>query len=394
MKRQFYRWSRPALAIALVAGCACPTVRANTITVTTTADSGAGSLRQALQAAVAGDTIDFNLAYPAVIYPQNTLYINKDLTIAGPGAANLILDGNNSGNPMIQVPLPATATIIGLTMQHAGSSAIHLPQGALTINQCAFLNNLGSAIVSAGTLTVNDSAFTNNISSNLGGAIYNNAGASINRSSFTGNTASNGGGAIVNFGSMNIHYSTFTGNQTLGNNSARGGAILAGGSGGTLAIDTSTFNANTALGFGGAIHNESTLTLTGSTLAGNVSLLAGNGINTFSSLTVSRSILDGCNGTVTSAGDNIGNDGSCVTDSAILNDHANLDPLLAALANNGGPTKTMALQATSPAIDGVTVNAAACTGTDQRGVARPVGLRCDIGAVEMDFDTLFRNGFE
>ncbi len=391
MKRIFNTLGRCALAIGLLAGCVGAPLWAATITVTSTADTGAGSLRQALLDAAAGDTIDFNLVYPALIYPQTTLYISKNVMIAGPGAANLILDGNNAGYPMIQFPVAATATISGLTMQHAGASAIHLPQGTLTVNQCAFLNNLGSAIISSGSLTVNDSVFTDNASGNLGGAIYSNAAASINRSSFMGNTASSGGGAIVTFGGMGIHYCTFSGNQTLGNNSSRGGAISAGG---TLLIDTSTFNANTARGFGGAIHNEGTLTLTGSTLAGNVSLLAGNGINTFSSLTISRSILDGCNGTVTSAGDNIGNDGSCVTTSAILNDRANLDALLVGLANNGGPTKTMALQTASPAIDQVTINTAACTGTDQRGVTRPAGLRCDTGAVEMVSDTLFRNDFE
>lgn len=394
MKRIFNTLSRCALAIGFLAGGVGTPLWAATITVTSTADSGAGSLRQALLEAAAGDTIDFNLVYPALIYPQSTLFINKNVTIAGPGAAQLILDGNNSGNPMIQVPIAATATISGLTMQHAGASAIHLPQGTLTIHRCAFLNNLGSAIASTSALTVNESVFTDNASSNLGGAIYNNGSATIQRSSFTGNTASNGGGAIVTYGSMEIRYSTFSGNQTLGNNSARGGAILAGGNGGTLAIDTSTFNANTALGFGGAIHNESVLTLTGSTLAGNVSLLAGNGISTFSALTVSRSILDACSGTVTSAGDNIGNDSSCVSTSALLNDRANLDALLVGLANNGGPTHTMALQTASPAIDQVTVNTAACTGTDQRGVARPAGLRCDIGAVEMVSDTVFRHGFE
>jgi hypothetical protein len=54
----------------------------------------------------------------------------------------------------------------------------------------------------------------------------------------------------------------------------------------------------------------------------------------------------------------------------------------------------MALRSGSPAIDQVIVNAAACSGTDQRGFARPGGARCDIGAYERDGDLLFDDGFD
>ena len=57
---------------------------AATITVTSTADSGAGSLRQAVADASAGDTVDFNLTYPATItLTSGDININKDLTITG-----------------------------------------------------------------------------------------------------------------------------------------------------------------------------------------------------------------------------------------------------------------------------------------------------------------------
>jgi hypothetical protein len=58
------------------------------------------------------------------------------------------------------------------------------------------------------------------------------------------------------------------------------------------------------------------------------------------------------------------------------------DPLLGPLLPNGGPTQTMALSAGSPAIDQVPPGATACPGTDQRGVGRPQGPACDIGAYE------------
>lgn len=74
--------------------------------------------------------------------------------------------------------------------------------------------------------------------------------------------------------------------------------------------------------------------------------------------------------------------GTCVATSIPLNDRNNTDPLLNALADNGGPTQTFALQNTSPAINEVRINTGTCPATDQRGVGRPIGPRCDIGAVE------------
>ena len=60
-----------------------------------------------------------------------------------------------------------------------------------------------------------------------------------------------------------------------------------------------------------------------------------------------------------------------------------IDPLLGALADNGGPTQTHALLTGSPAIDaaGDCVADLSIT-TDQRGISRPQGTACDIGAFE------------
>jgi len=387
----FDRSNRRGLGFALLLAGTCAPAGAATITVTSAADSGAGSLRQALLDAAAGDTIDFDLAYPAVIHPQLMLFVTKSLTIEGPGAGNLTIDGNNSGDPMLEIINASVVTISDLTMEHAGGSALFVQQGTLTVNRCRFAHNLGSAIVNGGTLTVNDSVFDTNQTGNSGGAINNNAGASINTSSFIGNSAGVGGGAIYNSGGIVIHASTFSGNQAVGSNSSRGGAI---GSNGDMSIDDSTFAGNAASGFGGALQLDHAATVTTSTFDGNYSALGGNAVNTFAAFTVSRSILDGCNGTVTSAGDNIGTDGSCFADSIPLNDRGNVAARLAPLADNGGPTKTMALRSRSPAIDQVIVNAVSCSGTDQRGVARPSGARCDIGAYERDSDRLFDDGFD
>jgi len=73
---------------------------------------------------------------------------------------------------------------------------------------------------------------------------------------------------------------------------------------------------------------------------------------------------------------------------------ASANALTVTSADSAGPGTTMALQLGSPAIDQVILNAATCSGTDQRGFVRPLGARCDIGAIEMDLDKLFRNGFD
>jgi hypothetical protein len=65
------------------------------------------------------------------------------------------------------------------------------------------------------------------------------------------------------------------------------------------------------------------------------------------------------------------------------------DPLLGPLANNGGRTSTMGLKS-SPAIDGVAFNAPnASPATDQRGIARPQGVRHDLGAFEGTLNLLY-----
>lgn len=60
-----------------------------------------------------------------------------------------------------------------------------------------------------------------------------------------------------------------------------------------------------------------------------------------------------------------------------------VDPKLAPLVDNGGPTKTHALLSGSPAIDAGGTSAIGCLATDQRGVQRPQGRACDIGAFEV-----------
>ena len=85
----------------------------NTITVTNTADSGPGSLRDAIATAAPGDTINFSVQTPVPItLTSGELLINKNLTISGPGASSLAISGNNASRVFdigsgIQWPFPA-----------------------------------------------------------------------------------------------------------------------------------------------------------------------------------------------------------------------------------------------------------------------------------------------
>jgi predicted outer membrane repeat protein len=388
--------NRLCLALLLI-GSAIP-AWAGTLTVTSTADLGPGTLRKAVDDAMPGDTIAFALDYPATIFPITNITINKNLTIQGPGADKLTLDGGAFAFATLSIASGATVDISRLTLRNSALSGI-VNSGTLTVNRVVFSDNYsnayGGAIGNSGSLTVNDSTFSHNRAGNRGGAIYNNAGATFNRCSFTNNAATRDGGAIASFGNLEVNKSTFSGNTASGNFGGSGGAIY---NESTLTVKDSTLSGNSSSGAGGAIFTRGPITLSGSTMSGNGVPAGGSGnaIFNYSNVSISRSIIVGtCGGTLpVSAGDNIGSTDSCLYTDTDLNDRANANARLDALADNGGPTQTMLPQGNSPAIDAVRINTADCTGTDQRGVRRPSGVRCDIGAVELDFDTIFVDGFE
>ena len=114
--------------------------------------------------------------------------------------------------------------------------------------------------------------------------------------------------------------------------------------------------------------------------------------NSGSSMTLTNSILatngtdPSCSdesGTMVNGGHNLGSDTSCVSAGTSL---ASTEPMLGPLADNGGPTATMLPQPASPALD---AGGTACGSADQRGVLRPQGAACDIGAVEVEVEGLY-----
>jgi hypothetical protein len=390
------------LALLLLGSSTLPAWAA-TLTVTSPLESGAGTLRQMLFDADAGDTIVFDLNYPAVLQVSiGALTLGTPVSIVGPGAYNLALDATGNGQSIFIVPPGGSADISGLGLRNGSAGAVR-NGGMLTLSHMLFEDNRtpigggsGGAILNTGVLAVSDSIFRGNHGTSSAGALFNNGDATIERCSFIDNESPDGG-AIVNDGTMTVDASTFSNNRAVELFGGAGGAIR---NNAVMELTNSTLSGNECNGAGGAIHNHgvASLTIAGSTIMGNFAQNSpgATAIFRYGAVTISRSIIAGScgGGALTSTGDNLGTTGTCVPDSLALNDgnHANLalDPL----AQNGGPTLTRLLPPGSPAIDAVRINSADCTGTDQRGLPRVAGPLCDIGAVEMESAAIFADSFE
>jgi CSLREA domain-containing protein len=173
-----------------------------------------------------------------------------------------------------------------------------------------------------------------------------------------------------------------------------GGGIL--NLGGQVKVSNSTFSGNSTGETGGGIYNSGTLTVSNSTFSGNSATGAGGGIfinDIVGTTTLKNTIVannpNGRNckrlGRMTDGGYNLEDGNSCGF-SAAKNSLPSTNPKLASsLADNGGPTKTIALFTGSPAINAIPQGTNGCgttITTDQRGVRRPQGNGCDIGAFE------------
>jgi hypothetical protein len=328
--------------------------------------------------------------------------ITGKVTIQGSGAT--IARSTASGTPVFRifdVSSSGSLTLNSVTIsnglanngQQGGGGIFN--HGALTITGSTFTNNSapsssgtsGGGINNSGTLNLSTSYFTGNTAQE-GGGVFNQKTATITNNTFANNTATiYGGGALLNAaGTMTVTGDTFTGNTGPG-----GGAI---DNDTTLHIIDSTFTGNTGgTNGGGAMDNFGPTTITQSTFSGNSSPYGANILNyTGFSLSISMSIVangqgggPNCGGgqPVTDAGYNIDTGSSCGFSTA-NHSMSNTQPQLGPLANNGGPTQTMALPSGSPAVDAIPASTSGCTGTtDQRGTTRPQGTGCDIGAYEL-----------
>ena len=179
----------------------------------------------------------------------------------------------------------------------------------------------------------------------------------------TGGPGGSGAGIDTEFSTTLINHATISSN-TLGAPGA-GGAGVGGAGGGAAAGGTPGSGGSGTGGAGGSPGTG------GGVLSGSVSV-----VPTLMNSIVAANSQPSCDGLITNGGHNIVSpDAGCPG--------SNVDPNLLALADNGGPTMTQALGAGSPALDAVPVGGAGCLATDQRGVPRPAGPGCDIGALEL-----------
>lgn len=333
------------------------------VTVTSTADSGSGSLRQAIVDVSVGGEIDFAPALAGqTIALASELTIGKNLTITAAGLSTGVTLNGGGTKRMIRIGASQTVTLRGLTFTNGNGTG-------------AAQNGFGGAVFNSGTTLIDQCKFTGNTTANYGGGIHNdlNSTLTVDFSTFQGNSTGFYGGAISNFGVMNLNRSTIVAN-TAG---FQGGGVYSDFSS-TVTITNSTFTQNVANFFGGGIFNGSPrLTLTSSTLIANTAVSLGGGIyNDFlgtpsSNLNHVIVALNTAPGSANIFGPWAGG-----------NNFTSGDPKLSPLGNFGGPTQTMPPLPNSPVID---VGGTTSLSTDQRGQARILNGGIDIGAFEIPF---------
>ncbi len=274
--------------------------------------------------------------------------VTSDLTIAGAGADRTIIDGASIDRVF---DIHANVTISGVTIRNGNADG-----------------RPGGGIHNTARLTLIDVVIIGNSAAD-GAGVHNDSGATLVLidSTISGNTAGASGGGIYNDDGSEV---------TLINTTVSGNAAGASGGGiwnsGRADLRNATISANSAAGSGGGIHGGGPVRVGNSIVAGNT---AGQG-------------GPDCSGGLASAGYNLVQQASgCTITGATTGNIIGRDPELGPLAANGGVTPTHALLAGSPAIDAGNPatpgdSASACELFDQRGVARPLGPGCDIGAFE------------
>jgi beta-glucanase (GH16 family) len=365
------------------------------VTVTNTNGSGPGSLSRAIEIIGSGGTIDFApaLAGQTITVAAGKPFIvnGKAVTIDATAAPGIVLSGGGAERVFI-VEGGSAATLRRLTITNGFGFDLAggiLNNGTVNLDHCVVTGNLvgasandfwkgGGGIYSGGgsTLTVMNSTVSNNRTTLVdGGGIYAffNANVRIENSTVSGNVAGNVGGGVRMLGNATIVNSTLSGNTS---SAWFGGALFH--TDGIAHLVNSTVTANLAPSFGNAALFVGTFTAANATL------------NVTNSIVAENRDLDGNPGTgcfvapfgsgvvtLTSGGTNVFTDGTCAP---VASDQVVAAAALAPLAANGGPTLTHALNSGSPALD--TANPASCPTADQRGIARPQGAGCDVGAVE------------
>ena len=293
--------------------------------------------------------------------------VSSDITITGSGTGVTIIDGASLSG--IFNITSGTVTFNNLTIQNGDTLGVTKGGGInvgnlanVTLDNVNLTGNTagkGGAINNEGILALTDVTISGNTSLGLGGGLNNLGSATLTNTTISGNSATTGhGGGIYNDGT-----SFLATNVTISGNVANRGAGFYENNANTSTLLNVTITDNTAISRSGGVEVRDGMLLTMSN-----TIIAGN---------FAGSSETDIKGTITSLGNNIIDnyaDGSGYVDSDILD----VDPLLGALSNNGGPTQSHKLLIGSAAINAGTNTGAPVT--DQRGFTRDAST--DIGAYE------------
>ena len=301
------------------------------------------------------------------------------IRVQGAGRDKTILDGQDVDR-LFHVAAGATVTIADMTIQNGfakSHSTLHgggiYSEGSLTVLQSLLVVNevpdgwTGGGIYSAGTLVLTDTEIGLNHATTGAGGVFSSATATVTRAAIHGNTSQNAAGW---YQSGSFLYAT---NTTFSSNHANSGAPA--------------FTLNGVV----AHLNNVTIALNDCFCGNSASAISivSSSVDLSNSILYNTALLNECvtgGSTFVSNGYNIIRN---VNNCDVTGAHVSSDPLLAGLAKNGGYTQTQAIPANSPATDGGPL--AGCKDalaqpntTDQRGVKRPIGTACDLGAFEVE----------
>lgn len=380
------------LVLALIAPVAG---NAATFTVNTTADTTvaggcasdpACSLRDAIgragESADAEDTVVVPPGNYSVSSGELVVFGAGTVTIRGAGARQTVIDAHQTSrvfnleaaknvlegmtitggntNPMLGGEVPGDG---GGVLAYEAEEAVL--QGVNVTGNVASQNGAGvsappegvnKTVLSIANSTIANNRVTGGAVEGLGGGIYVLGKLSLVNSTVSGNSAESTGLVVQGGGVLlAIDPASAEGSEgTFVNSTIAGNSVGTAGLGGGLAV----YNPEPTLGGSAALSVKNTI------VAGN------RGPAGTSDCAVAAMVT---------SDHNLSSDASCMFTDAGSKQNAN--PLLGGLANNGGETDTLALQPGSPAIDAGTN--AGCPPADQRGVARPQGTACDVGAFEL-----------
>ncbi len=271
--------------------------------------------------------------------------------------SDTIVEGNSgAGIHSRGVGGNATLEISNSQIMHNSLAGVYATQTdmAITDSQIQYNDN-GGIYLAQGSLTVTGSSVSGN--QNNGGIHVEAATLLVNKSTISGNTNSDKGGGLylyATLGTAEIVNSTISGNQAV---NAGGGIAKIGG----IAELKNVTVAQNFAGHGAGLYN---------------------GIGTFrvTNTIVADNSGGNCEGPITSGGHNLDTRSTCGFSGA--GDISDMNAVLGPLQDNGGETQTHALPNNSPALEAG--DDAACQLTDQRGITRPQGLHCDMGAFETE----------